>query len=155
MPYKIEKAKLQHAKEIHELVKKAAEEDTMLPRALGEIYESIRDFFVVINVENGDVAGCCALQIAWDNLAEIRSLAVAKTSVGKGVGKKLIESCIEEAKKMDIQRVFALTYVVELFMKFGFKKISKDELPHKVWSMCIKCHKFPDCDEQAVAIDLF
>ena len=109
----------------------------------------------MINDENGAVVGCCALQIAWDNLAEIRSLAVAKTEMGKGAGKNLIESCIEEAKKMNIQRVFALTYVVELFIKSGFKEISKDELPHKVWSVCIKCHKFPDCDEQAVAIDIF
>jgi len=154
MSYKIQKAELAQAKEIHLLVKEAASEDKMLPRALGEIYESIRDFFVAIN-ESGNVIGCCALQITWDNLAEVRSLAVNKNDMKKGIGRALIECCIKEAKEMKIRRVFALTYVTELFTKIGFKKISKDELPHKVWTVCIKCHKFPDCDEQAVAIDLF
>ena len=155
MTYKIKKAKLSHAKEIHALVKEAAAEDKMLPRALGEIYESIRDFFVALDDTSGAVIGCCALQIAWDNLAEVRSLAVVKEGMGKGVGKALIEFCIEDANEMKIKRVFALTYVEELFIKMGFNKISKEELPHKVWTVCIKCHKFPDCDEQAVAIDLF
>ena len=155
MTYKIQKAELSQAKKIHSLIKESAAEDKMLPRALGEVYESIRDFFTVTDSETGDVIGCCALQIAWDNLAEIRSLAVEKKEMGKGIGKALIESCIEEAKKMKIKRVFALTYVTELFMKAGFEMISKDELPHKVWTVCIKCHKFPDCDEQAVAINLF
>ena len=155
MTYKIQKAELIQAKEIHSLVKEAAAEDKMLPRALGEIYESIRSFFVAVDNETGAVVGCCALQITWDNLAEVRSLAVGKKEMGKGIGRSLIEFCIKDARKMKIKRVFALTYVTELFMKIGFKEISKEELPHKVWTVCIKCHKFPDCDEQAVAIDLF
>jgi len=154
LAYKIQKAELSQAKEIHLLVKDAASKDLMLPRALGEIYESIRDFFVAID-ESGVVIGCSALQITWDNLAEIRSLAVAKNEMKKGIGKALIKCCLEDAKKMKIKRVFALTYVTELFIKMGFEEISKDELPHKVWTVCIKCHKFPDCDEQAVAINLF
>jgi len=155
MPYKIKRAKLSHAKEIHELVKKAAAKDTLLPRALGEIYEAIRSFFVAIDDDTDAVIGCSSLQIAWGNLSEIRSLVVREEEMGKGIGKALIESCIRDAKKMGINRVFALTYITELFLKMGFEKISKDELPHKVWTVCIKCHKFPDCDEQAVAINLF
>ena len=155
MKYNIVKATLNQAKEIHKLVKKAATEDKMLPRALGEIYESIRDFFVAINDETGEIIGCCALQITWEDLAEVRSLAVIENATGQGIGTALINSCLEEAKQLKIKRVFALTYVSELFIKIGFNKISKDELPHKVWTVCIKCHKFPDCDEQAVAIDLF
>jgi len=155
MSYKIKRAKLSHAKKIHELVKEAAAKDILLPRALGEIYEAIRSFFVAIDDDTDAVIGCSSLQIAWDNLSEIRSLVVKEEEMGKGIGKALIASCIEDAQKMEIGRVFALTYVTELFIKIGFEKISKDELPHKVWTVCIKCHKFPDCDEQAVAINLF
>ena len=154
MTLNIKKAVPKNAKQIYELVRISAEQDKMLPRAMGEIYESIRDFFLATD-EFGNVVGCAALQIAWEDLAEIRSLAVAEKFMGKGIGAKLIDACLNEARTLKIKRVFALTYVVNLFLKRGFNKISKDELPHKVWTVCIKCHKFPDCDEQAVAIDLF
>ncbi len=154
MTLNIKKAVPKNAKQIYELVRISAEQDKMLPRAMGEIYESIRDFFLATD-EFGNVVGCAALQIAWEDLAEIRSLAVAEKFMGKGIGAKLIDACLNEARTLKIKRVFALTYVVDLFLKRGFNKISKDELPHKVWTVCIKCHKFPDCDEQAVAIDLF
>ena len=154
MAPEVENARLTHAKTIHTLVKQAAAMDEMLPRALGEIYESIRDFVVVVDRDSGNVVGCCALHVVWEDLAEVRSLAVANEAVGKGTGRALVESCLEAARELGIPRVFALTYVPDFFRKLGFRDIPKEELPHKVWSDCVKCHKFPDCDEQAVAMDL-
>ncbi len=153
MKIQIIPAKLYHAKAIHALVRDAAQEELMLPRPLGTIYELIRDFMVARD-ENGTIIGCCALHIAWETLAEIRSLAVAEEYRRHGIGKQLVEACLENACELGIPRIFALTYVPPFFIQCGFHEISKDELPHKIWSDCINCHKFPDCDEKAVAITL-
>ena len=149
----IKRAKLLHAKEIHNLVNEAAKEHVMLPRALGDVYEHIRDFFVAVD-ENEKLVGCSSLSIAWLDLAEIRSLAIKKDYMNQKIGTQLVECCINDAKEQGIKKVFALTYVVDFFKKCGFHEISKEELPHKIWGVCINCPKFPDCDEQAVAIHL-
>jgi len=149
----VTRAKLSHAKKIHELINAAAAKELMLPRPLGSIYEYIRDFVLAID-ENGTVVGCCALHVSWENLAEVRSLAVTEKMRGNGLGLKLVTSCIAEGRELGINRIFALTYIPPFFYKCGFNDISKDDLPHKIWSDCINCHKFPDCDEKAVAIDL-
>jgi amino-acid N-acetyltransferase len=126
----------------------------MLPRPLGEIYEFLRDFVIALDEQSGDVVGCCALHVVWEDLAEVRSLAVDDAHRGTGLGRRLVEACIAEACRLGIKRLFALTYVPGFFKKLGFHDLPKETLPHKVWSDCIKCHKFPDCDEQAVALDL-
>ncbi len=150
MSIKLEKAKLSHVKEIQSLIKVSAAEDQMLPRALSEIYEFIRDFVVAVDKDSNKVIGCCALHVLWEDLGEVRSLTVCNSSRNNDIGSKLVRFCLDEALNLGIPRVFALTYVKDFFIKLGFSEISKDELPHKVWSDCVKCHKFPDCDELAV-----
>ena len=148
----IRKAKVTDIKAIQKLINYHAKRDKMLPRSLNELYENIRDFFVY--AEGGRVYGCCALHIDWEDLSEIKSLAVAPTKLKKGIGKKLLEECIKEAKILKIKKVFALTYVPGFFEQFGFKIVNKADLPHKIWSECIKCVYFPGCKEIAVMKEL-
>jgi len=148
----IRKATIDDIKDMQELINFYAKQDRMLPRSLNELYENIRDFFVY--EEAGKILGCCALHIAWENLAEVKSLAVSEASQKKGIGAMLVKQALEDAKKLKVKRVFALTYVPEFFEKLGFKRIEHAELPHKIWSECIKCVKFPDCAENALALDI-
>ncbi len=145
----IRKAKIKDAPFIHELINEYAKDGVLLPRSLSSIYENIRDFFVA--TDNEKVIGVCALHIVWEDLAEIKSLAVEKNYVKKGIGKALVERCLEEAAYYDIKTVFVLTYQVDFFKKMGFKLIQKETLPHKIWGECINCSKFPSCDEIAMS----
>lgn len=145
----IRKAKITDAKEIQNIVNNYASQDLMLPRSLNNLYDNIRDFYVVDN--NGAVKGCVALHIVWDDLAEIKTLAVDETERGKGWGKKLVNEALKEAKELGIKKVFALTLIKEFFHKIGFKTVQKRRLPQKIWGECIHCMKFPDeCNEIAV-----
>lgn len=148
----IRKAVIADVADIQALIKYFAEQDIMLPRSLNTIYENIRDFHVM--EEGGKVVGCCALHITWGDLAEIKSLAVAAEAQGKQLGRLLVEACLSEARELGIPKAFALTYVSSFFEKLGFAKIDKSTLPQKIWSECINCHKFPDCGEEAVVIQL-
>lgn len=147
---RIRKAQIRDAEKIHALVNKYAARDLMMPRSLNEIFENIRDFWIALGGKN-DLIGCAALHIVgWDNLAEIKSLAVEKRHRRRGVGGKLLDACLEEARGLEIGRVFALSYTPQFFKKFGFRVISKSKLPHKVWAECCRCPKFPDCGEIAL-----
>jgi amino-acid N-acetyltransferase len=148
----IRKAKLNDIKEIQRLIKLYAPRGEILPRSLSELYDHLRDFFVFIR--HRKVIGICALHICWEDLAEIRSLVVEEEDQKKGIGKKLVTTCLEESKQLGVKRVFALTYHPEFFEKLGFKKVDKTVLPHKIWNDCLKCVKFPDCDEIAVLKEL-
>ncbi len=125
----------------------------MLPRSLSEIYENLRDYFVYLD-EGGQVIGSAAIHIMWEDLAEVRSLAVRDGHMRRGVGTQLVEACISEAIVLGIPRIFALTYKPEFFEKLGFVRVDKSELPQKIWTDCLKCSKFPDCDEVALVSDL-
>lgn len=148
----IRKALIKDARIIHQLLLHYAGDGLMLARSLPEIYESIRDIYVF--EDNGQVVGTVWLHICWEDLAEVRSLAVAAGAGGKGVGRKLVEASLGEARELGLQKVFCLTYQPEFFGKLGFLEIEKSELPHKIWSDCIKCAKFPECDEIAMQIRL-
>lgn len=148
----IRKATVEDVKEIQKLVNYYAKRERMLPRSLNELYESIRNFFVY--AEGKKIYGCCALNIDWEDLAEIKSLAVAKSRTGRGIGRKLLECCLKDAKTLKVKKVFALTYISGFFEKFGFDLIDKKELPHKIWSECIKCMYFPNCKEIAMMKEL-
>jgi amino-acid N-acetyltransferase len=149
---KLRKARVSDVKEIHALVNALARSRQMLPRSLNDLYENLRDIFVY--EKGGEIGGTCSLHILWDNLAEIRSLAVKKDDRGAGIGTALVKKCMEEAKALGISRVFALTYNPDFFSKFGFREIDKSYLPQKIWGECIKCPHFPDCDEYAVIKEL-
>jgi len=149
----LRKAKVRDAKEIHSLLNKYAEKGLLLPRSLNSIYENIRDFWVY--ERDGRVVGCVALHIMWEDLGEIRSLAVKEEFQGEGIGGELVKACILEAWELGLKKVFSLTYVKDFFIRnFGFKEIDKTILPHKVWGECINCVKFPNCDEEAVLLEL-
>jgi len=149
---RIKKANIADVKKIHEFVNYFAKKEAMLPRALNELYEGVRDF--IIYDDKGTIKGVCALRIMWEDLAEIRSLAVREADQLHGIGKSLVRKCLREAGELGIKKVFALTYQPEFFKKMGFKEIDKSKLPQKIWGDCLKCHKFPDCDEHAVIITL-
>ena len=120
----------------------------MLARPLSELYEDIRDFIVI---KEGDrVIACAALHVSWSDLAEIRSVAVAEDRQKKGLGAKLVSACLEESAKLGIKTVFCFTYQPEFFKRYGFADVDKMELPRKVWTDCLRCPKFPNCDETAL-----
>ena len=148
---KIRKAKISDLKQVHRLINDFAKIDQMIPRALNELYETLRDF-VVCEID-GEICGVCALHIMWEDLAEIRSLAVSRRFQKKGVGKQLVRHCLKEAKALGIKRIFALTYQPEFFVKLGFRVTAKSSLPQKIWGDCLRCHRFPECDETAVILE--
>ncbi len=150
----IRKAKIGDIREIHKLLSSYASKGTVLPRSLSELYDQLRDFFVYTDPFDESIAGTCAMHICWDNIAEIRSLAVREGYKRKGVGNELVRACIKEAQQLEVEQIFVLTYQTKFFKKFGFKKVDKSILPHKVWSDCMKCVKFPDCDEEAMLLKL-
>jgi amino-acid N-acetyltransferase len=148
----IRRAVISDVKKIQELINYYAQQDLMLPRSLNDLYENMRNFIVY---EKGSrIYGCSALQVTWEDLAEIRSLAVKYSKRGTGIGKELLFASLDEARALGVKKVFALTYEPEFFKKFGFNEINKSELPHKIWSACINCVKFPDCDEVALMLEL-
>src|SRR5512136_1779084 len=143
-----EKARIGDAPQIHKLANYFAQKGVMLPRALSEIYENIRDFFVIKDGEK--VVGCASLHVYWSDLAELRGVAVAEEMQNQRLGAKLIEACINEARELGIPQAFCLTYRASFFERQGFKRVDKAELPRKIWSECYRCPKFPDCDEVAL-----
>ncbi|ANA40034.1 MULTISPECIES: N-acetyltransferase [Geobacter] len=148
----LRKAQIADVKDIQKLLTHFASRGDMLSRSLSELYEAIRDFYVW--EEHGVVLGAAALHIMWEDLAEIRSVAVSEDAGRKGIGTMLVQACIDEARQLGLKRVFCLTYKPDFFGKFGMRIVDKSELPHKVWTDCIKCVKFPDCDEIAMILDL-
>ncbi|MFK5927357.1 MAG: N-acetyltransferase [Desulfuromusa sp.] len=148
----IRHARIPDARTIHKLLLDYAKDGQLLGRSLANIYDSIRDFYVY--EEDGEVLGIGALAICWEDLAEVRSLAVVSGQQGKGIGRKIVESCLNEAIDLGLAKVFALTYQPDFFRLLGFHDIEKSELPQKIWGDCINCVKFPDCDEFALAINL-
>ncbi len=149
---KIRKALTPDIKPIHKLINEFAKKGQMLPRSLNDLYENIRDF--IIAEKDGDILGVCALHILWEDLAEIRSLVVKNEFQKKGIGKSLVKKCIREANKFGVKKVFVLTYIPDFFRKIGFKEIDKSKLPQKIWGDCIKCPKFPECDEIALIYNI-
>jgi len=148
----VEKARIQDVPQMHRLINHFADKGEMLARSLSEIYENIRDFFVVRQGER--VIACAALHVSWSDLAEIRSVAVADDSQQQGIGDKLVQACLKEASELGIPTVFCFTYQPAFFKRHRFVDIDKMELPRKVWTDCLRCPKFPDCDEVALIYHL-
>lgn len=146
----IRKANITDVKEIHALLQLYAKQGLMLARPLSRIYDHLRDFFVYVDDADGKMGGFCALQICWEDMAEIRSLAVHPNYLCKGVGRNLVNACLDEARQIGLHKVFTLTYQDKFFSKLGFEIIEHKELPLKIWSDCIICPKYPDCDEIAM-----
>jgi len=147
----VRKAKVKDVPHIFQILQQYALQGILLPRGLHSIYENLRDFFVY--EENGEIIGICSLHIYWENLAEIKSLAVLPEHKGKGIGTTLVKECINEAKELGIKKVFALTYVPQFFEKFGFSISDKSQFPQKVWAECVHCVKFNECKEVPVSLE--
>lgn len=152
----IRNARMEDVKEVYNLLTYFADKGLLLGRSLSSLYDQLRDFLVYIDEDinkdsgKGSICGVCALHVCWENLAEIRSLAVPDDCQKRNIGTKLVQACLQEAEAFGINRVFTLTYQPDFFARLGFKHIDKNELPHKVWSDCIQCPKFPDCNEEAM-----
>lgn len=146
----IRKAGLREIGTIHKIINEQAKFGHILPRAMSELYSQVRDFMVVEDDDSGAVLGCGALQIVWEDLAEIRSLVVRSNCQDKGIGSSLVNALLDESYEMGVKKVFVLTYRPKLFQRLGFNMMDKSLLPHKIWADCIKCTKFPECDEIAL-----
>ena len=145
---KVRNAKISDARGIHELVNSYAEQDRMLFRSMADIYENLQTF-IVTEIES-QVVGCCALEIIWADLAEIKSLAVSENHKKKGIGRNLVIAAVDRAKEIGVLKVFALTLEPNFFLKLDFEIVEKEALPMKVWSDCARCPKQQHCDEIAV-----
>lgn len=149
---RVEKARISDTPQMHKLINYFADRGEMLARPLSEIYENIRDYFVIKDGER--VIACAALHVNWEDLAEIKSVAVAEENQRQGTGGRLIKACLKEAKELGIPTVFCLTYKPTFFKRHGFSQVGKMELPQKVWNECFRCPKFPNCDEIALVCRL-
>ncbi len=148
----VRKANINDSEEIQKLVMNFSAKQLMLPKTMSEVYDAIRDFFVL---EHDDkIVSCGALKVFWNDLAEIRSLATNEDFQHKGFGRKIVEYLLEDARNLKIYNVFTLSYQKEFFQKLGFSLIKKEDLPQKIWRDCYKCAKFPNCDENALLIKL-
>ena len=151
----IRKAKLQDVTSIHGIITHYANQALLLPQSLSELYDHLRDFYVVENNEaKGRLLGVCGLSISWEDLGEIKSLAVVEEGQRRGLGSRLVEACISEAVELGLSKVFVLTLIKGFFARFGFREVEKSLLPHKIWADCVKCPRFPDCDEIAMILEL-
>jgi len=144
----VRSAKISDAKAINALISSYAEMDRMLFRSLADIYENLQTF-IVAELDN-KVVGCCALEVIWSDLAEIKSLAIDGAYKEKGIGRRLAAAAVEQAAKLGVPKVFALTLEPVFFEKSGFEIVEKETLPMKVWSDCARCPKQQNCDEIAV-----
>ncbi|MBN1842770.1 MAG: N-acetyltransferase [Deltaproteobacteria bacterium] len=146
----IRKATVHDVKAIHRLLNRHAARGELLPRALSDLYDALRDFSIFQEKPRAPIIGVCAFHVCWEDLAEIRSLAVRERYQRRGIGSALVTAALAEGHDLGIKRVFALTYRPAFFAKHGFQTIDKALLPQKIWADCLKCVKFPDCDEIAM-----
>ncbi len=150
----IRKAQINDIKAIHRLLNEYGKKGELLPRPLSELYDHLRDFWVCVDAQEDKVLGCCALQFCWEDLAEIRSLAVQLEHTNKNIGSTLTKAALSKAKSYNMKKVFTLTYRPGFFKKYGFVEIDRSKLPLKIWGDCLLCVKFPDCDEIAMMKDI-
>lgn len=150
----IRKAIMSDVKTIQKLLEHYAQIGMLLPRSLSELYSFLRDYYVFLPDGEDTPKGSVALHLCWEDLAEIKSLAVDEAYAGQGIGSRLVEACVSEAITLGVYKIFALTYRVSFFTRLGFKVVDKSLLPHKIWADCLQCVKFPECDEIAVLLEV-
>lgn len=148
----IRKARIADIVEIRKILRQFADKGELLARTLAELYSLVRDYYVYQENDSGPIIGVSALHVCWEALGELRSVAVLKASQGQGVGTRLVETCLSEAITLGLEQVFVLTYRPDFFSRFGFEVVDKNVLPHIVWADCVRCTKFPECDEIAMIL---
>ena len=153
MEITIRRARLPDVGAIVGLTKVFGNEGIMIPLSIGDTLERLRAFQVAVDPE-GTIVGCIAVDATWDRLVEIRSLAVQRECHKHGIGRMLMAAALQDARDFGAEEVFTLTYVPDFFSRFGFELIDRNTLPHKVWLVCVKCPKFPDCGAVAMKLQL-
>jgi amino-acid N-acetyltransferase len=149
----IRKAKLQEVPEIWRMLHDFSDQD-VLPRAMADLYSQVREYFVY-RQDHGPIIGVASLHIFWQDLGEIRSVAVLPDHQNAGIGSSLVKQCLEEAQYLGLKKVFALTTRPDFFKRLGFQKVPNDELPKIIWSECKDCFKYPDkCNEIPMLLEL-
>ncbi len=149
----IRKAQIQEVPEIRRFLAEFAQDGGILPRTLADLYGQLRDYFVY-REDRGPLVGLAALHICWAGLGEIRSVAVALPYRKKGIGTRLVQTCIAEARTLGLSEIFLLTLSPDFFKRFGFRVVSREDLLPIVWADCVNCVKFPDCDEIPMLMEL-
>ena len=149
----IRKAKIHEVPEIRRFLSEFSLDGGILPRTLADLYAQLRDYFVY-REDQGPIIGVAALHVCWAGLGEIRSVAVAPAYRGRGLGARLVKTCLEEAKVLGLSEVFLLTMAPDFFKSFGFQVVSREDLLPIVWADCVNCVKFPDCDEIPMVLNL-
>ena len=150
----IRKAMIQEVPEIRRMLGEFALDGGILPRTLADLYSLMRDYFVYREDPDGPVIGVAALHICWEAWGEVRSVAVAQDYQGRGIGTRLVESCLTEARSLGLKTIFCLTLRPEFFQRFGFRVVARENLLPIVWADCVNCVKFPDCDEIPMVVEL-
>jgi amino-acid N-acetyltransferase len=148
----IRKARIADISDIRQTLRQFAEKGQLLERTLAELYSQVRDYYVFQENDHSPIVGISALHVCWESLGELRSVAVREEFQGRGVGTRLVETCLSEALTLGLEQVFVLTYRPEFFARFGFEEVDKNVLPHIVWADCVRCTKFPECDEIAMLL---
>jgi len=133
---------------MYRLLMPYADEKIILQRSKDDLYQHLQEFMIA--EYDGVLVGTAALHIYGSNIAEIRSLVVNPEYQGKRIGHLLVEGCEKMAAQLHVAKVFALTYVDSFFVNIGYNVVPKESLPHKIWTVCVHCNKFGDCDEIAV-----
>jgi amino-acid N-acetyltransferase len=134
------------------LLKHYAKSGDLLPRSKQELTDNI-DHFRVIN-GGSQIIACGSLEHFSQELAEVRSLVVSDSHKGQNLGRIIVEDIIDAAKQRKVERLMALTYLPKFFQKLGFRIVSKEIFPEKIWGICVNCYKFHNCDEIAVLLEL-
>jgi amino-acid N-acetyltransferase len=148
----IRKARIADIGEIRKILRQFADKGQLLERTLAELYGQVRDYYVFQANDHSPIVGVSALHVCWETLGELRSVAVSEAYQGQGVGTRLVETCLSEAITIGLEQVFVLTYRPDFFARFGFARVDKNVLPHIVWADCVRCTKFPECDEIAMLL---
>jgi amino-acid N-acetyltransferase len=148
----IRKARIADIGDIRQTLRQFAEKGQLLERTLAELYSQVRDYYVFQENDHSPIVGISALHVCWEALGELRSVAVLEEFQGRGVGTRLVETCLSEALTLGLEQVFVLTYRPQFFSRFGFEVADKNILPHIVWADCVRCTKFPECDEIAMIL---
>lgn len=149
----IRKAQIYEVPEIRRFLGEFAQDGGILPRTLADLYAQVRDYFVY-REDQGPILGIAALHVCWAGLAEVRSVAVLPECQGQGIGTRLVNACLTEARALGLSEVFCLTLRPEFFQRFGFRVVSREDLLPIVWADCVNCIKFPDCDEIPMLLHL-
>lgn len=137
--------------EIYNLIAPYAAQGFMLPKPYNVLYETLREF--VVAELDGKIVGVGALHLTWNELAEVRSMAVHPDFSRRGIGSAIVKKLLEEGRAVGVKKFFTLTYRPEFFKSLGFELTTKESLPHKIWKECIDCPKFANCDEIALTLD--